>query len=272
MNLKHSLFVCLIIALSFVTARAQSGLESWKRYTVTGRNFSVALPTLPALSYYPPSPHSRGWVMLGAYADGVVYAIEVYENKRPHDSLADFVTGQLPQDTAPEKQISVDGVAGSEFSSGTLKFFATQLWLYRFMVVGTTADDPRAQRFFSSLSFAENAQGIAVSEGPGTPYQADTDETPLTGKEVERKARLGQKPEPRYTEEARQNQVTGTVVLKCIFRANGNVTDIRILNALPNGLTENAVAAAKKIKFIPAIKDGHYVAMWMQLEYNFNLY
>ena len=271
MNLKHSLFVCLTIAFSFASAQAQSS-ESWKRYTVPGRNFSVALPTLPAMSYYPPTQYSRGWVVLGAYADGVIYAIEVYENKRPHESLADFVTAQMQQVVAPGKPISLNGVAGTEFESGTLKFFATQPWLYRFMVVGTTADDPRAQRFFSSLAFAENAEGIAVSEGPGTPYQADTDETPLTGKQVERKARLGQKPEPTYTEEARQNQVTGTLVLKVVFSANGNVTNITIVNALPDGLTENAVAAAKKIKFIPAMKDGHYVSMWMQLEYNFNLY
>jgi hypothetical protein len=26
------------------------------------------------------------------------------------------------------------------------------------------------------------------------------------------------------------------------------------------------------IKFVPATKDGHQVSMWMQLEYNFNLY
>ena len=98
MNLKHSLFACLTIAFSFASAQAQSGPESWKRYTVPGRNFSVALPTLPAMSYYPPSQYSRGWVILGAYADGVVYAVEVYENKRPHESLTDFVTKQRPQD------------------------------------------------------------------------------------------------------------------------------------------------------------------------------
>jgi len=37
-------------------------------------------------------------------------------------------------------------------------------------------------------------------------------------------------------------------------------------------LTERAIAAAKQIRFVPAQKDGHAVSMWMQLEYNFNLY
>ena len=33
-----------------------------------------------------------------------------------------------------------------------------------------------------------------------------------------------------------------------------------------------AVKAARLIKFDPPMKDGHPVSMWMQLEYNFNLY
>ena len=80
------------------------------------------------------------------------------------------------------------------------------------------------------------------------------------------------KPEPAYTEVARQNGITGTVVIKCVFASNGSVNNIRIVSRLPFGLTERAIDAAKKIKFIPAVKDGKYVSMWMQLEYNFNLY
>jgi TonB family protein len=79
------------------------------------------------------------------------------------------------------------------------------------------------------------------------------------------------KPEPAYTEVARENQVTGTVILKCVFASNGSITN-RVVSGLPYGLTERAIDAARKIKFIPAMKDGKYVSMWMQLEYNFNLY
>ena len=32
------------------------------------------------------------------------------------------------------------------------------------------------------------------------------------------------------------------------------------------------IAAAKGIRFVPATKDGHPVSMWMELQYNFNLY
>jgi TonB family protein len=94
----------------------------------------------------------------------------------------------------------------------------------------------------------------------------------FTGKEVTSKARLLSKPEPQYTEDARKNQITGTVVLKVVFASNGGVTNIRTVSGLPYGLTERAIAAARQIKFVPATKDGHPVSMWMQLEYNFNLY
>jgi len=50
------------------------------------------------------------------------------------------------------------------------------------------------------------------------------------------------------------------------------VTNIQALRGLPNGLTEKAIAAARQIRFEPAMKDGHKVAMYMHLEYNFNLY
>ena len=92
------------------------------------------------------------------------------------------------------------------------------------------------------------------------------------GGEVERRARLLFKPEPQYTEEARRNQITGTVTLRVVFSSAGDVEQIRAVQTLPFGLTERAIAAARQIKFVPATKGGHPVSVYMQLEYNFNLY
>jgi len=107
--------------------------------------------------------------------------------------------------------------------------------------------------------------------GPGGPGGGDYSRV-FTGRDVTSKARLISKPEPQYTEDARKNQITGTVVLKVVFASSGQVTNIRKVSGLPYGLTEKAIAAARQIKFVPATKDGHNVSMWMQLEYNFNLY
>jgi TonB family protein len=103
--------------------------------------------------------------------------------------------------------------------------------------------------------------------GGGTDYSRI-----FSGKEVSSKARVLDKPEPTYTEAARKNQITGTVVLRAVFSSSGSVTNIHAVSGLPDGLTERAIAAAKQIRFIPAQKDGHPVSMWMELQYNFNLY
>jgi len=95
---------------------------------------------------------------------------------------------------------------------------------------------------------------------------------PYSGAEVDQRARLLSKPEPQYTEEARRNQLSGTVTLRVVFSSTGEVVQIRPLRTLPFGLTEKAIAAARQIKFIPAMKGGHPVSVHMQLEYNFNLY
>jgi TonB family protein len=103
--------------------------------------------------------------------------------------------------------------------------------------------------------------------GGGTDYNKI-----FSGRDVTSKARVLSKPEPQYTEDARKNQITGTVVLRAVFTSGGAVTNIRAVSGLPYGLTERAIAAARQIKFIPATKDGRQVSMHIQLEYNFNLY
>jgi len=90
--------------------------------------------------------------------------------------------------------------------------------------------------------------------------------------QVTERARVLLKPEPQYTEDARRNLVMGTVVLRVVFSRTGEVTNIRAIHALPFGLTEKAIAAARMIRFHPATKDGRPVNVSMQLEYNFNLY
>ena len=163
------------------------------------------------------------------------------------------------------------------------QYVATKERIYKFGAMGASLDDSRMTTFFSSVSLHQKKDSLKIEDGPGLPYEpaaslgpADPNADPakqfFTGKEVQKKVRLGMKPEPSYTEDARQNAVTGTVVLKCVFASNGSVTNIRLITGLPYGLTEKAIDAASKIKFIPAIKDGKFVSMWIQLEYNFNLY
>jgi TonB family protein len=94
----------------------------------------------------------------------------------------------------------------------------------------------------------------------------------LAPREVTTKARVLSKPEPSYTETARQKGVVGTVILRAVFSSDGEVKNLRVLQALPFGLTTAAIRAARRIKFTPATKEDRPVSMYIQLEYSFNLY
>jgi len=131
----------------------------------------------------------------------------------------------------------------------------------------------------SSTPPAETSSGIGsgpdptivVGDAQSTDVNTDYNRV-FTSREVTQKARVLTKPEPGYTEAARRNQIVGVVVLKAVFSSTGTVTQITPLKELPFGLTEKAVAAAKGITFVPAMKDGHNVSTYIQLEYSFNLY
>ncbi|MCI0387585.1 MAG: M56 family metallopeptidase [Acidobacteria bacterium] len=75
-----------------------------------------------------------------------------------------------------------------------------------------------------------------------------------------------------YTEEARDNNVEGTVVLSVVFRVDGLISDVRVIRGLSHGLTEKALEAARKTRFEPAIKDGQPVNVRGNLEFHFKLY
>ena len=114
--------------------------------------------------------------------------------------------------------------------------------------------------------------GCGGPVAPGTGCGAESGRRPYKGAEVDQRARVFNKPEPQYTEDARRNQISGTVVLSAVFASSGQVIQIRALQTLPFGLTESAITAARQIKFAPATKNGQPVSVSMQLEYNFNLY
>ena len=108
--------------------------------------------------------------------------------------------------------------------------------------------------------------------GGGKGNNVDDPDRVYPAPQVTERARVLAKPEPQYTEEARRNAVTGSVVLRVIFSRSGEVINIRAVQSLPFGLTERAIAAARLIRFRPATRDGRPVNVYMQLEYNFNLY
>ncbi len=307
--------ITVVISLLFfggVIHRAQAGKlvgdyspyqdqnpAEWQRYTARGEEFSVLLPEIPAMSTESPFVtrlnRDRQERIIGAYADGVVYAVYSFGNPKPRQSLNDLIaevrTSRLSErDTSFHHDLSSNGFRGKQYAitrhdvAGVIQFYETQKHLYEFEAIGASESDPRVVKFISGLQLGKNPQGEEMKDGPGAELAqarpassqsisgADDSAKPVPGKEVTRKPIVVTKPEPSYTGLARKHEVTGTVVLRVVFSSHGRVTNIREVVRLPDGLTEKAIAAARQIRFVPAIKDGRFVSMWMELQYNFNLY
>ena len=64
------------------------------------------------------------------------------------------------------------------------------------------------------------------------------------------------KPNPVYTEEARQLKLEGEILLEVMFGANGQLHVNRVVRGMGHGLDEAAVSAANKMKFKPALRNG----------------
>jgi TonB family protein len=67
------------------------------------------------------------------------------------------------------------------------------------------------------------------------------------------------KPDPVYTDEARQLRLEGEVLLEVMFGANGQLQVNRVIRGLGHGLDEAAKAAANKMRFKPALRNGQAV-------------
>lgn len=79
-------------------------------------------------------------------------------------------------------------------------------------------------------------------------------------------------PDPEYSEEARKAKYQGTAILWLIVGPDGRPRDIKVSRQLGMGLDQKAVEAVRRWTFQPAMKDGHPVAVQIQVEVNFRLY
>src|SRR5271167_2681401 len=56
-------------------------------------------------------------------------------------------------------------------------------------------------------------------------------------------------PDPKYSDEARHNNIQGTVVLWLVVGADGKPSNIKVTRSLGHGLDEEAIDAVKRWKF-----------------------
>ena len=124
----------------------------------------------------------------------------------------------------------------------------------------------------ASASWRAQMETLRTYTQPAGKDQSDTARAFFAPGEVDVKARILSRPNPSYTEQARKAQISGMVVVRAILAADRTVKHVLVIRALPFGLTEEAVRAAREIKFEPAMKDGQPVSQIVQIEYEFSVY
>jgi TonB family protein len=254
---------------------------SWSRFTGKDEEFSLLMPKEPSLFLNYITERSGQHTLeriYSCYDKGAVYLVVSYDTRSINGILENLKAHHFGHGGIKySRDISLAGYKGKEYKLkfgevvGMLHVYAAKNRGYAVATVQAVDDPPLRSYFLSSLSILTNSgQTTKVEPTPEPPssqasdLSLDLSASGLTGKDVTRPAVLVSKPEPSY----RYVGGTGTVVLKVILSSSGEVTNIRLVKGL-RGLTEEAIAAAKHIKFIPAVKDGRFVSYWVQLEYNF---
>jgi TonB family protein len=83
--------------------------------------------------------------------------------------------------------------------------------------------------------------------------------------------RVQQKSEPEYTDAARADKLSGTVILQMEVGTDGLAHNIQLKQGIGMGLDEKAAEALSKWVFVPGTKDGQPVAVAATVEVNFRL-
>jgi TonB family protein len=122
-------------------------------------------------------------------------------------------------------------VASADFGSG--------------IATGGQGDGRRSGHGVQTSGFG--AQEVAQN----TPHVQRVDSGPPTSS-----VEITYKPNPIYTDEARNLKLEGEVLLEVQFAANGQLHVNRVVRGLGHGLDEAAVAAANKMRFKPAMRNG----------------
>lgn len=150
--------------------------------------------------------------------------------------------------------------------------------------VGIRAMDARNHKVLgaSDAAFASRKEWLALDSVPAVsfpvnashPVAAAADSTPpaVPGRAGFSYPECAVCPPPNYSQDAREAKFQGTVVLKITVSAAGTAENIRVLQPLDLGLTEQAILAVKKWKFKPA-KDpgGKPVSAEVAIEVTFRL-
>lgn len=301
----------LILFFPIIASAQENQLAKWIRVQSDNGEFSVEIPVeydfYADKDGFLVSDQSQSYPltemrMLNSFREKTLLSFETYKTNRSKDIADIFIDRDKKNGEKSEiklgelkiKQILIqkDGLYAVR------RFLTSKTHLYVLTAASRNGETVALKRFLDSITFStadtnltqtqinetkptsilfselkvsqleidQNPEplkkSIAKNSKPSTPIK-DENSVPIT---------IIVKPNPSYTNAARQSGETGVVRIRMTFSKNGSVTKIGFLSTLKGGLLRQVVFAAIRIKLLPAEKEDKAIAVTKIIDYEFHRY
>ncbi len=292
----------LLLSLVFAgVAQAQTPTDApidWTTYKLGNHKISVSFPKLPIRFDQNDLCNQKRTEYFLAYAEEAVYKLTVVKRDKP-DFPVSFcrTTSDFGIDTLNARRVELQANNDKISSDGAAELWTSRpgglnqkVWIFdelkkgRWIELSVTGrgDLPKAEEFMRSLDRSTGGNGISVGDGAeqtlgdrgvDTSVMVASPTPASTANEAgsEPLAIIG-KVKAQYTNAARSNNEKGSVTLRVTFLANGGIGNIEVTKGLKYGLTERAIAAARKMVFLPQRVKGVPVSTSRPVSFTFNIY
>jgi len=269
------------------------------RLTAKGDELSILFPVKPsvyrfnrAFSYTLNGQLINEERIATAYANGVVYFLDLLSTGSPRRAMQDYMSDWRGKDKSiirrvTRQALSVSGNAGQqdEFrrtSYVTLEpyyrreqYFTTKHYLCVISAVARDGVSPEMNEFFSSLKFGADAGRAAVDTlsqvGKGQTGQASFTGKVYNAKEVTRQAILVWKPELEVLLQNIADDIDirrREIPIEVTLTSEGEVADLKFPQIMSREVMAIAADMARNLRFIPAELNGRPVSQRITLKFD----
>lgn len=299
--------VCSADAISQDTPSSIADTDSWKRIVGDDGRMSVEIPLRHRMF-----SNKSGFSVAGdygsyrvtnvyfvnAYVQDSLISLEIYKGGRDaFESIYESV--QRGRETTKETRLKLDKLEIKQFSGKSSHYFSlTQMFfshghVYVLTAASRNGETPAMGRFLSSVKFdarkdfTPDPSALRVSDleltdiiigrdpeiknenSSGKPKSPAAEQAMLENRHLI----VLRTPQAGYAEAARQKNIQGRVRLRVTLSEDGFVPKIWIQKSMPNGLLQQALFAAARIRFLPKLDENRRpISTIVTLEYSFSTY
>ncbi len=291
-------FLILVFAFAFYTttfaqSAATSSAVKWEDYSVKNFKVSFLLPKLPVVVNETSRCRGEETFAYGSYAAGATYVVrmtrkidvprtctekEEFDKNRFNERVSALKNTLLDLKERANGKSNEIVLDGKNIIHKLINDSKNDQW-FEFQVIGADETKTEVKNFLGSLKI-NKLDGIEIGSGAAQTLSDQLAQTPDNGVKNSVKPEnsklegvmIALKPRANYTDLTRKNNTQGKVVLRVVFSANGGIGAISVISGIADGLTEQSIAAARRIVFVPARRNGVAYSVAKLVEYSFTIY